>query len=216
MKIATWNVERLKHINRLPEIVNAINRVDADILVLTESDTRIELGYPYESTSARLDCSYYKPTERRVTVHSRFRMAGNHPTYSLETAICPEFETPIGNLLVYGTIIGIHGNRRKSFNEDLNHQLLDFERYSDKNLCIAGDFNMSFSDNYYHTNHGRAALNQSFKLNKLVNLTEHLPETIDHICVSKSFLEDRLIQSTEWNQDKTLSDHKGVCIHIES
>jgi endonuclease/exonuclease/phosphatase family metal-dependent hydrolase len=164
-----------------------------------------------------LDSSYYKPSERRVTIHSKFKIIENHPTFSLETAICPEIETPLGNLLVYGTIIGIHGNRRESFKEDLAHQLSDFERYAGNNLCIAGDFNMSFCDNYYFTDHGRTAMNQSFESNELVNLTSHLPEAIDHICISKTFLGDAAVdKTTEWNKDKTLSDHKGVSIEIQS
>ena len=43
MKIATWNVERLKHKSKLALIVETIKRIDADILILTETDTQIYL-----------------------------------------------------------------------------------------------------------------------------------------------------------------------------
>jgi exonuclease III len=33
MKIATWNIERLKHLRKLDEIVACCNAVDADILM---------------------------------------------------------------------------------------------------------------------------------------------------------------------------------------
>ena len=47
MRIATWNVERLKHKNRLDDIVAECIDSKADILVLTETDNRIELPYRY-------------------------------------------------------------------------------------------------------------------------------------------------------------------------
>ncbi len=43
MKIATWNVERLKHSSKLEEIISKIEELEADILVLTETDSRIKL-----------------------------------------------------------------------------------------------------------------------------------------------------------------------------
>lgn len=47
MKIATWNIERLKHRKSLDKIVDKCINVKADILVLTESDESIELDYEY-------------------------------------------------------------------------------------------------------------------------------------------------------------------------
>lgn len=41
MRIATWNVERLSPLKRLPGIMEELRRVDADVLVLTETDRRI-------------------------------------------------------------------------------------------------------------------------------------------------------------------------------
>ena len=54
MIIATWNVERLKHKRQLGEIVAACADTHADILVLTETDTRVSLPYPYCFNSAPL------------------------------------------------------------------------------------------------------------------------------------------------------------------
>lgn len=42
MKIATWNIGRLKHFSKLFEIQSEIQKVNADILVLTETDQRID------------------------------------------------------------------------------------------------------------------------------------------------------------------------------
>ena len=41
MKIATWNIERLKHKKALAEIMSSIDEIKADILVLTETDQRL-------------------------------------------------------------------------------------------------------------------------------------------------------------------------------
>ena len=49
--------------------------------------------------------------------------------------------------------MGVSGNRNPSFKDDLEKQLLDFEaiRPQVNHFCIVGDFNISFSDNYYYT-----------------------------------------------------------------
>ncbi len=216
MKIATWNIERLKHRKKLDRIVEVLNEVDADILILTEADEQVELPqYPQKVLSQPLNEPTYDRTEFRTIVYSKFKLIGNRDTYDDKTAICPILETSFGPLAVYGTIIGIHGNRRQSFREDLEKQLSDFESVSKETaICIAGDFNMSFSDNYYFTKNGRQELNGCFNHNSLVNLTAELPEAIDHIVVSKSFVKDRSVKLTEWNLDKSLSDHKGVCVEI--
>lgn len=41
MKIATWNVERLKHYKDISLICQEIEKCDADIFVLTETDSRL-------------------------------------------------------------------------------------------------------------------------------------------------------------------------------
>ena len=41
MRIATWNIERLKHIAQMDEICALLDKANADILVLTETDARI-------------------------------------------------------------------------------------------------------------------------------------------------------------------------------
>ena len=47
MKIATWNLECLNHKKNLTHILEAIKNVDADILILTEYDEKVELDYPF-------------------------------------------------------------------------------------------------------------------------------------------------------------------------
>jgi endonuclease/exonuclease/phosphatase family metal-dependent hydrolase len=93
-------------------------------------------------------------------------------------------------------------------------QLDDIEQLSTGGtpVCICGDFNCSFSDNYYFTKPGRGALLRTFSEHDIELLTKNEAECIDHIAVSKRFVTNGGIQVVEWNQDKLLSDHKGIAV----
>ena len=232
MKIATWNVERLKHQNSLDKILSVIDDAQADILVLTETDERIKPHYRYSSHTPKLRdapsdyhmpgryknhlvSDFYKPTENRVSIYTNYHCVKQYETYDQYTAICVELETEVGNLLVYGTIIGILGNRDESFKQDLLLQAKDYERISKAgNICICGDFNCSFADNYYFTNFGRDTLSASFAHNNISLLTENQPECIDHIAISRDYVGTAQVNVSEWNLGKSLSDHKGVIVEI--
>lgn len=105
MTIATWNVERLKHYQYLGDILLACNRTQADILALTETDDRVWPDYPYcfhTLLPAELQPERYKPTEKRVSVFTRYPCIRQHTTYDPYTSICVELETEQGSLLVMG------------------------------------------------------------------------------------------------------------------
>lgn len=219
MKIATWNIERLKHKRELDKIIHNCEQIQADVLVLTETDEQAhpQFSYCYQTPKlSDIQPEYYKPTENRVTIYSKYKCVQQHPTYDKYTALCVELETERGNLLVYGTIMGIYGNRHSNFAEDLPKQIADFKSLAStgKKLCILGDYNLSFADNYYYTKQGRADLLQCFSENNITLLTKDRPECIDHIAISDSFIGGSTIQIEEWNYDKTLSDHKGIWIEI--
>ncbi len=225
MRIATWNVERLKHHRSLDEIVAACERIQADILVLTESDERICPKYlhsfhtpspPDLKLPAFDEPLHYQPTEHRVSIFTNYPCIRQHSTFDAHTALCVELDTPAGSLLVYGTIVGILGNRHKSFEQDLSQQIADWKRLTAKheNLCVCGDFNCSFADNYYFTMSGRAMLQQGFQDCGMRILTESVPHCIDHIAISERMIAQGDLQIGEWNQEKTLSDHKGICVDL--
>ena len=217
MKIATWNLERPNRLtSKNRSIIECLTKINADILILTESNEIINLGdtYNYFHTS-KLEAPYYKEGERRVSIYSKYNSVGNIKTFREDTSICVSLKTPLGDLAVYGTVIGVHGNRRQSFMTDLDEQLLDFDRIAkNNNFCIGGDFNMTFSDNYYYTKEGRQKLISSFENLKLINLTADIPWNIDHIVLTRTFVDDRHIELETWNIDKSLSDHIGVAVEI--
>lgn len=219
VKIATWNVERLKHRKEIDEIVSCCNGSNADILVLTETDKRIQPNYKYCFHSSAVTNEFpvkYGDTENRVSIFTNFPCVRHHKTYDSHTAICVELQTDIGNLLVYGTIIGIYGNRHPTFMLDLANQMRDIDRLSKLGLalCICGDFNCSFSDNYYFTHDARNKILKHLKNNSLILLTENEAECIDHIAITKSMVNLTNLRIEEWNIDKRLSDHKGVAVEI--
>ncbi len=221
MKIATWNVERPSDSSktRNAKIIDALKEVDADILILTETNAIIHPGdeySPFATTSLLLLYeSYYKVDENRTTIWSKYAASQYLETYDGFTSICTGIKTPLGDLNVYGTVIGIHGNRRESFDADLNKQIGDWKRIcAGGNICVAGDFNISFGDNYYYTKDGRQKINDCFNELKIENMTERIPENIDHIAISMSFLKSLKPVTSVWNQDKKLSDHIGVCVTL--
>ena len=219
MKIGTWNIERLKHYKKSNEIKLLLEKQNCDILVLTEYDERIKpKGFDFEITtkrSAELNPEFYRFSEKRVKIFSKYKILKEYETYDNYTSCCAELETEMGNLIVYGTIIGIYGNRNQNFKDDLPKQINDYRILSEnRNLCIIGDFNISFCDNYYFTNFGRNELLKSFAENEIINVTGNISKTIDHIAINSKFIGNSKIEIAEWNCAKELSDHKGISIKL--
>ncbi len=217
MKIATWNVERLRHKKQLDQIQGLCDGIHTDILVLTETDKRLHPDYAFccETTSLMGDkTAPYAVKENRVSLYTNYPIVRLHQTYDSRTALCAELKTEKGNLLVYGTIIGTLGNRHPSFMEQLHRQCDDIRRLSEvgDGICVCGDFNCSFADNYYFTQAARTTLLDLFRDTGLTLLTERQPECIDHIAVSSNMVAAKRPVLEEWNVDKRLSDHKGIVV----
>jgi endonuclease/exonuclease/phosphatase family metal-dependent hydrolase len=221
MKIATWNIQRLEHKRELAEMKKLCVQACADVFVLTESDTQFALDYKSclrTSLPTDTERSIYKSSERRVEIYSNYEIVSQHETFDEQTAVCAELLTERGSLLVYGVIIGVQGSRDSGFKADLPRILDDIERLAcmGKPICVCGDFNITFSDNYnyYYTKAGRTALEESFKTNNLLLLTRNQPQCIDHIAISRGFVGDADVRVEEWNHNKKLSDHKGICVEL--
>ena len=219
MKIATWNIERLKHIGDIEKIQEICNQIGADVLVVTESDKRLELSFSnrFDSITPKdTELAVYKESECRVSIFTNYECIHSHITYDEQTAKCIELKTEFGSLIVYGTIMGIYGNRHSSYDSDVDNQMEDIHRLSkDKYVCVCGDYNCSFGDNYYFTKSGRVKVLNAFSEKEIAILTENQPETIDHIAISQKFIEGAIVEVEEWNGDKSLSDHKGIAVTIK-
>lgn len=221
MKIATWNLERpTKNGHKTPAILQYLYKLNADILVLTETNEFIDLGNEYECFHTEIfSGQFYNEGDRQVSVFSKYPITKQIPTFRADTSLCLEINTPLGELIVYGTIIGNFGNRGDLFKLDLDKQLSDFETIGKtKNFCIIGDFNISFSDNIYFTKEGREKLKNSFEMLGMMLMTGRTAKNIDHIVLTKRFIENRKIINGVWNDTENkkdrLSDHKGVYVEI--
>lgn len=217
MKIATWNLERPTNQSlRLTNIQDILISLEADIIILTETNKFIDLGSEYYSfNSSGLSNPMYKEGELRSSIYSKYPSFAKIKTFNEETSICEVLDTPIGNIAVYATIIGIYGNRHPNFKTDLELQLLDFNSIGTQYpICIAGDFNISFCDNYYYTKEARDKLNNSFNELGLINLTDKVQNNIDHIVISQELLSVSEVNCHVWNLDKKVSDHIGVMVDL--
>jgi hypothetical protein len=83
-------------------------------------------------------------------------------------------------------------------------------------LCYIGDFNCSFSDNYYFTGKGREVILDTLNKNGLRLVTAEQPECVDHIALTAGMTDGTEMLIEEWNQDKQLSDHKGILVKLSS
>ncbi len=91
LKIATWNIERFqKRFQHL--ILDEIKRVNADIIVLTESSIDMEFdGYFCATTNAcipNLEDIVYEKFKVRTGIYSKYPIVKQHKTYDDYTAIC--------------------------------------------------------------------------------------------------------------------------------
>lgn len=218
MKILNWNVERYK--KNKSEIDKIIHSYNADIVVLTETSSKLDLGNEYqpiktENLSNGFDGVQYDENENRVSIWTRYKILNKTKTYDGFTSVNTNLETEFGNLNVYATIIGVFGGKGERFNSDLNEQILDFHNFNSEEMnCIIGDLNTTFSGFTYPSHLARKVLNEQFSTLNMENVTKDIDNNVDHIIISNSFIKDKKIGIDLFNTDKKLSDHIGICISI--
>jgi len=219
MKIINWNVGRPSK-NKGEKILEEINKRDADIIILTETNSSIKPKGKYnEVSTARLDKITdgvpYKEGEIRASIWTKYPVVVRYATYNDKTSVCADIKTESGILTVYATIIGIFGGNKPPFKEDLEGQLKDFDGlFSGKQVCIIGDYNISFTGRAYPSHLARQTLNEVFQKFKLINLTASKKDWVDHIAISSEYMVNKKVALEIWNEDKKLSDHIGVCATI--
>ena len=218
MKILNWNVERYK--KNKNEIKNVIHSYKADIIVLTETSSELDLGKEYkqiktEQLSNGFDGIQYDGNENRVTIWTKYKIVKQTKTYDDFTSVNAVLETEHGNLNVYATIIGIFGGKGERFKNDLKEQVLDFQKFNLEEMnCVIGDLNTTFSGFTYPSHEARNQLNEQLLRLKMSNLTKDIDNNVDYTIISNSFITDKKIETELFNTNKKLSDHIGICISI--
>jgi exonuclease III len=232
VKIATWNIDRPTTVSlKNVEILQHLRRkeVDADILVLTETNFVIDPGGKYTPLSSDplpIPGNYrYSYGEIQTTIWSKYpvsRVVTSNPT----ATVCAKVQTPNGNLNVYCTVIGIVGpiaNNRSGFLLDLKKQIEDWRRIcrEEGNICIVGDFNTCWAGRKSPSAE-REDIDRCFEELEIRNLTRSVEDSIDHIAISTSFIQSNSNEDKPyvWNSEKTqlkptLSDQFGVCVKLE-
>lgn len=195
MRIATWNLEhdskdRKGRINLQIQRMKKLNPMP-DIFVLTETRREVDLteeGYTGIFTEAIKPTEICRYERHCSAIWTKFPITKHHKTYDRETAICVEVETPLGNIVIYSTIITWRDD--KGPNEDsppwLEHHREIFRHGDDwyklrreignnTPFLVCGDFNQTRDgSNAYCSKGGQSILmlDEQLKRNDMICLTE--------------------------------------------
>ena len=223
LKIVTWNLMRpnLKTQSRNTFFHETLRNVDADIIVLTETNELINLGSNYFlSKTKQLPKNHegfsYSEGENRTTIYSKFPFTRHFNTYDEYTAICSEVLTPFGHLIIYGTITGVTGGLDNRFRYDYEKQSIDIIEIGQKgNILVAGDFNTAFSGYPYPSHAIINEVDNFFEDNAIAVLTRNISDTVDHIAFSQQFLVNLKFETERLTFDKKITDHNLVSVTLE-
>lgn len=243
IRIATWNIDRPKQngTTRNQKILEQVRKVNADIWILTETNASIipESREPdpfsgFVGLASRPE-SPSKPGQNKTTIWSRYGIKRSIETYDPDTIVCAEIDTPIGLMLVYGTIITYWNDTDKDYPEqwkkhqaEIDEHRKDwqkiFKKFPDHILCIAGDFNQNWDGTRWFP---KVKMNDDSVGQLLAHLTDHSlacvtrkdirkemgfhRASVDHICLSER-IANRNIKDDYWYVDGFT--HNGVCVDI--
>lgn len=222
MKILSWNLERP---NKNPKsiknifIIELIEKINPDIIFLTETNSSINFSGYFCHKSTELpeihDNQHYKTGENRITIFSKFPIEKIIETYDSYTAICCKINSEIGELLLYGSIIGSFGGKDEFFKNDLRNQKYEIEILArNQNLIYSGDLNISFSGFPYPSKNIIYEMNDFFNLNLLKNITSVYENSAIHIVASKEILKAKKIKQEMIEIETQISDHNLVLVEM--
>ncbi len=238
MKLATWNVALPVSERRRTAARAEIDKIEADVLVLTEAHDGFDPGFRKSHSSAAGRDDNYPSPHRWVTIWSNFELTPIATSDVNRTAAARVFPKDGDPFLVYGTVLPWVGSKWHdypsaggiAFTEALKVQVADWHRmrhkYPDDELFVLGDFNQDLvHPRYYGSKTNRAALVAALNECGLVAITEGDGDPIrrdlkdfaciDHICA---------LSGSRWKPEKTerwpnvakpekwLSDHFGVAV----
>lgn len=239
MLIATWNLDRPVSPARRERLRAELDRVSADLLVLTETHDGFAHGYSHEHSSAPGRDGADAPEHRWVTICSR-RPLEPLATSDDEPTAAPRMILDGTSIVVYGTVLPWTGsvwrdhswNSGEAFRASLALQLADWRRlradHRDAELIVAGDFNQDLvGSHYYGSATNRRALVAAPTAADLVAWTggEHDPihrdspdcACIDHIA-GRADPRWSLRSTTRWPEAPRpvaeMSDHFGVGVVV--
>ena len=165
-RIATWNIERAVPA-RTEGLLARIGAANADIWVLTETRDSFNVGGRYSPVHSDLQPGTLI-SGRWVTIWSRWPCIERVATRDPIRTAAALYDTPLGKLLVYGTVLPWHSDRGPSGDAENwaeHHRVIPEQAeewvtlgatHPDAALCVAGDLNMNLGgERYYGTARGR-------------------------------------------------------------
>ncbi|MFC3159240.1 Endonuclease/Exonuclease/phosphatase family protein [Chryseobacterium arachidis] len=230
MKIATLNIDwaRKKGTSKTSEF---LNRFNFDFLILTEAMDLDLKNFPYKYLCSQipenivyenLNYTEYLKGEKafRTVLYSKIPCLKKYPVTDDKTNLALEFETELGNIVFYCTIIGTWFNRKPFVDNELQNTIQDCQKIHsiNPNLFIVGDLNTSFrkgEEQFTINLRTTESLQDLFEDLNLINTTSEIEENIDHLVIPKAF-ENNIIETGIFVDKDFISDHQGVFISIET
>lgn len=185
LRIATWNLDQPKRKRLIPEQIEVIAKISADIIVLTETCPEVDLssmGYSGISSPPYL---VEKKERNSSAIWSKWPIECVINTDDDDNTTCAKITSPFGSLLVYGTILTYHGDKGLDGNSkpwvehdnEIERQGNDWHRIQELfkrvPLIVAGDLNQARDGvGRYHSPDGIAHLDKQLRRNNLAPLTD--------------------------------------------
>jgi endonuclease/exonuclease/phosphatase family metal-dependent hydrolase len=239
MKIATWNVGYGVSPWKNTRILEQMVSIDADIWVLTEThdDLRPPTSGSWHQVSTDQrpqDAEDVKDGSRWATIWSRLPVIEHvRPDYDPVRATAGVIDTPLGRLLIFGTVFPWYHDAGRTVAQEIARQSVDWRNLRSSrgnvSICVAGDLNVNLDGpHYYGSNESKEAVRKTFDDQGLVALTDfsHTGPAqhqkyglIDHIAISALFA-DLAVATEVWQRDNArgdlMSDHCGVAIEFSA
>ncbi len=235
VKIATWNVAYGVSPTRNARISQTMADVDADVWVLTETHDMLR---PPSGGNWECVTSEQRPRQAKQVVHdSRWVAIWSRlpvlerlsPAYDPKRTAAAVVETPIGKLLVFGTVLPWYQDVGRTVKDEFAKQATDWHKLSssrgDIPVCVAGDYNVNLGGpHYYGSRESQDAVEATMTLNKMSVLT-NFERTgaaqlgsfglIDHISVSNKLARHSnrpQVWQRQNGRGEPMSDHCGVAV----
>lgn len=235
MRIATWNLQSDKPLLQEREALfrQAMNSVDADVWVLTETWEHFSPGEGYRLAAGSSQADDLIPVDRRwvaIWVKSSFDTEQQVVQGQPDRMTCAQIKKPgQRDVVVIGTVLPSPGDRRYptavDFCTALTSQAIEWEPLwgtpPSSIFVVAGDFNQSLPRRgNFGSIKGELAVLDALKRHDLFCLTPgNVPLTndprIDHICVSRNGLQPPFLpQAGAWTTpcigENAITDHSGA------
>ena len=155
----------------------------------------------------------------RVSIYSKYEAVTEFKVADVFTSLSLQFQTEVGVLNIYSTIIGTRFNKLPYAKIELDNCVNDCLTIfaENKSLCLVGDLNTAFLPEDFDFQINKDTTSVLIKLATDCNMdmtTADLKENIDHIFVPKGIAENFNIEAKVFIEKGILSDHKGVSIEI--